>query len=165
MKAWITVSRMTDKAPDASGQIDIDAGTGKVYALITDLNTLASLAGEYTGHRWLGGSNKAAVGAKFIGKNRLGWRRWVTIAKVTDAEDGKRFAFDVGFGPMPVARWQYDIEPQGAGCRVTESTWDRRPRWTRRPLGVLLGVKDRASHNRININATLDRLKQRAEVP
>ncbi|MQA62025.1 MAG: SRPBCC family protein [Actinophytocola sp.] len=155
---------MAETAPDATGQRAIEAAAGTVYRLITDLDTLAELAGELHGHRWLGRAREAEAGAKFLGSNRRGWRRWVTVATVTDATAGERFAFDVDFGPMPVARWRYDIAPHEAGCLVTESTWDRRPKWLRPILGTLIGPKDRAATNRANINATLDRLKARAEI-
>ncbi len=82
---------------------------------------------------------------------------------VTAAEPGLCFAFDVAFAGVPIPRWRYDIEPSDTGCVVTESTWDRRPGWFK-PVGDLVtGVRDRAAHNRRNIEQTLVQLKQAAE--
>jgi hypothetical protein len=83
---------------------------------------------------------------------------------VTDADPGRRFAFDVvSVARIPVSRWQYDIEPTDGGCRVEERTWDRRPSWFR-PLTVLFtGVRDRAECNQRNIEQTLGQLKAEAE--
>lgn len=150
-------------SPSASGQVDIAASPEAVYALITDLATLAELAEETASMRWRRGS-AAVPGAQFRGTNRNGWRRWSTVCTVTDAEPGARFAFDVRFPPgIPVSRWQYDIAPSESGCRVTESTWDRRPAWFRGPAGLATGVPERTVANTEHIQATLLRLKQRAE--
>ncbi|MGH3451638.1 MAG: SRPBCC family protein [Haloechinothrix sp.] len=153
----------TDVRPDATGQIDIAARPEYVYTLVSDPGVLAGLAAEYRGHRWLGGATQAAVGARFLGRNKNGFQRWMTVATITDAEDGARFAFDVTAGPIRSSRWQYDIEATDAGCRVTESTWDRRPGWLRTTAPLITGVKDRAAHNQRNIEATLRALKERAE--
>ena len=66
-------------------------------------------------------------GAVFVGQNENSGRRWTTKCTVTDAEPGRVFAFDVRHTVVPIARWQYDIVAADGGCRVTESTWDRRP--------------------------------------
>lgn len=148
--------------PDVSGAIHIDASPEQVYALISDPGVLAELAGEYEGFRWLDGATKAAPGVRFRGRNRSGFRRWSTTATVSDA-DGEMFAFEVGAGPIAVARWQYDIEPDGEGCRVVESTWDRRVGWVRTVTGIALGTTDRVGINKRNIEKTLAGLKRRAE--
>ncbi|GAA1196034.1 SRPBCC family protein [Prauserella alba] len=153
----------TAKEPDASGSIHIDASPEQVYALVSDPGVLAELAGEYEGFRWLDGATGARPGARFRGRNRNGFRRWSTTATVTDAAEGEKFAFDVGAGPLKVARWQYDLEPDGDGCRVVESTWDRRPGWARVVTGVALGTMDRAGINKRNIDKTLAGVKRRAE--
>ncbi|PRX47593.1 polyketide cyclase/dehydrase/lipid transport protein [Prauserella shujinwangii] len=145
------------------GRIDIDAPAERVYALISDPGTLAELAGEYTGYRWLGGATRARPGARFRGDNRNGIRRWSTFCTIDEADEGARFAFEVTFGPIRVSRWQYDIEQAEGGCRVTERTWDRRPGWFRAVSGPVVGVRDRDERNRANIAATLRRLKERAE--
>jgi hypothetical protein len=149
--------------PSATGQIEILAAPEKVYALVSDPGSLAGLAEEYTGHRWLGGVSAAEVGARFRGRNKRRFRRWSTLSTITDAVEGKRFAFDVTSLGFPVARWQYDIEPAGGGCVVTESTWDRRPGWFKGPTSAATGVWRRDELNRANIEATLHRLKAKVE--
>lgn len=154
---------MTDVRPDATAEIEIDSPAERVYEIISDPGVLAECAAEYDGFRWLGGMTRSEVGARFVGRNRKGWQRWMTVARITDADQGKRFAFEVTAGPMKAARWQYDIESSGQGCKVVESTWDRRPQWLRPVLAVINGVKDRAAHNQSNIEATLREIKSRAE--
>ncbi|SDC86522.1 SRPBCC family protein [Actinokineospora iranica] len=148
--------------PDAHAQIDVAAPADRVYALVSDLPGLATLSEEFQRGSWLGGVTEAKVGARFRGANRRGVRWWSTVSTVTDAEP-TRFAFDVRSLGLPVSRWQYDIEPTATGCRVTESTWDRRPAWYR-PITILAtGVSDRSTQNQRNIERTLARLKQAAE--
>ncbi len=145
-----------------SATVEIDAGPDVVYGLITDLPTLASLAEEAVAMEWRKG-DAVRPGAVFAGHNENGARRWTTKCTVTDAEPGRLFAFDVRHTVIPIARWQYDIVPSGGGCRVTESTWDRRPGWFRKLAGRATGVTDRAAANTEHIQLTLQRLKQRAE--
>lgn len=151
---------MGDQCVTAS--VEIDARPDVVYGLVTDLPTLASLAEEAVAMEWRKG-DAVRPGAVFVGHNESGDRRWTTKCTVTDAEPGQVFAFDVRHTVIPIARWQYDIVPAGAGCRVTESTWDRGPEWFRKLAGRATGVSDRAAANAKHIRLTLQRLKQRAE--
>ena len=98
---------MTDRGPAlAKADVTIDADPTKVYGLITDLPTLASLAEENEAARWHKG-DKAAPGAVFRGTNRNGFRRWTTTCTVTDAEPGRAFGFDVSYLGVPIAHWRY----------------------------------------------------------
>lgn len=149
-------------APSASASIEIAADPAKVYGLITDLASFAEITEETQAMVWKKGS-AAAPGSVFKGKNKNGWRSWSTNCKITDA-DGSRFAFEVTSHPsIPVSRWQYDVVASGAGCTVTESTWDKRPGWFKKPAELATGVKDRAVANTAHMQATLARLKTRAE--
>jgi hypothetical protein len=149
-------------APTATGSIAIAAPPAAVYDLITDLTSYSDVAEETSAIRWVSGSS-AAPGAVFKGTNRNGWRRWTTTCTVTEADPARRFAFTVRHTVVPIARWLYEIEPTDGGCRVTESTWDNRPRWFKTPAGLFTGTPDRVGTNTSNIAATLARLKQRAE--
>ena len=151
---------MTDRCVTAA--VQIDARPEEVYRLITDLPTLASLAEEAVAMEWRKG-DAIRPGAVFTGHNEHGKRRWSTTCTVTDAQPGRRFAFDVRHLVIPIARWQYDIAAADGGCQVTESTWDRRPAWFRKLAGKATGVPDRPAANAEHIRLTLQRLKQRAE--
>jgi Polyketide cyclase / dehydrase and lipid transport len=154
---------MTEKEPaTARAEVAINADCRQVYALITDLPTLTSLAEETASMKWRKGS-AAAPGAVFKGTNRNGLRRWTTTCTVTDAEPGSAFAFDVGYFGIPIAHWRYDITAVDGGCHVTESMWDRRPGWFVKPGELTTGVSDRPSVNSEHIKRTLQRLKQKAE--
>ena len=148
--------------PNATVTVSVRADPQAVYRLITDLATMTELAEETTRLRWTKG-DRAVAGASFKGTNRNGFRRWTTTCTVTDAEPGERFAFEVRHTVVPVSRWQYSIVPTDDGCTVTESTWDRRPGWFKGVAGLATGERDRAHANARHIEATLERLKARAE--
>jgi hypothetical protein len=149
--------------PSATASVTIAASCADVYALITDLATMATLAEETDSMTWRKG-DAATPGAVFSGHNANGGKTWTTKCTVTHAEPGRVFAFDVKHTIVPVSHWRYDIEPLDGGCRVTEQTWDRRPGWFRRPAGIATGVSDRTGANAKHIELTLQRLKARAEI-
>ncbi|TCO64790.1 polyketide cyclase/dehydrase/lipid transport protein [Actinocrispum wychmicini] len=149
--------------PSATDKITVNAPADQVYDLISDVAEMSALAEETVSNTLLDGARTATVGARFRGSNRRGVRRWSTLATITDASPATQFAFDVTSFGIPIARWQYDIEPTDTGCVVTESTWDRRPRWFNGVGRLITGVADRATVNQRNITATLTRLKAKAE--
>jgi uncharacterized protein YndB with AHSA1/START domain len=148
---------------DAEATTTIAADPVKVYGLVTDLPRMGEWSPENTGGRWIGGATGPAVGARFRGHNKRGVLRWRTTVEVTDATPGKRFAFDVAYGPVAISHWAYSFEPDGSGCRVTE-TWDeRRPAWMKLAGVPMMAIVDRSKHNRRGMQTTLAALKVAAE--
>lgn len=161
--AILRVMTAPSTTPDATGQTEIEASPEAVYAFLSDPARMSEIAEELV-KVVRRDATAGQVGSRFVGFNRNGKRLWPTLGKVTDAESGRRFAFEVEAVPgLPVARWQYDIEPTESGCRVTESTWDRRAKWLVPATTPLTGVADRVTVNTRNIEATLGRLKAKIE--
>jgi len=150
--------------PDVSVDEKIEASSLALYELVGDVTNMGRWSPETTACRWLGGATGPALGARFKGANRDRWRRWSTTCTVVAADPARRFAFDVKFWGIPIAQWAYEFESEGHGCRVTESWIERRPRWMRRIDDVVvMGVRDRAAHNRDGMKATLAQLRRFAE--
>jgi uncharacterized protein YndB with AHSA1/START domain len=147
--------------PMATGRVTIKASPDDVYQMVSDPTIMVGFSEELFRVRWLRGAKGPKVGAKFSGSNRNGWHRWVTTCRITDAEPGRRFAYEVSTPfKVPVARWQYDLEPSADGCTVVETNWARVPRWFI-PFAILItGEPDRAGVNKANIATTLGRLKK-----
>lgn len=154
------MSAMTDKQVEVSTEIRADAD--QLYDMVADLANMGQWSPEAQGGRWLGGGGPA-LGARFLGRNRNGWRRWVTVAKVTSADRGKRFAFSVTSGPLKVADWAYEFTSVGDKTKVTESWVDQRSPFMHRLSDIVIGVPERSDHNRRNMEATLEALKRSAE--
>jgi hypothetical protein len=141
----------------------IAADAEMLYELVSDVTNMGRWSPETTACRWLGDATGPAIGARFRGANRDGWRRWSTTCTVVVAEVGQRFAFEVDLGPLPVARWTYDFIQAGDATRVVETWTDRRLRHLHGFSAVLMGVPDRAEHNRRGMDETLARLRAAAE--
>ena len=142
---------------------EIAAPADRVWALVSDLARMGEWSPENTGGRWTRGATGPAVGARFRGSNANGWRRWRTDAVVTRCDPGACFEFDVSAFGLSVARWTYDLESTGSGCRVTESFTDTRGRIARTLGGPVSGVTDRPNHNRDGMEQTLANLAVAAE--
>jgi hypothetical protein len=156
--------KLTYTKPLATGQVFVDASPDEVYRVVSDPTVMVGFAEELYKVRWLRGAKEAAVGAWFAGTNRNGWRRWITHALVTEVEPGRRFVYQVRTPFLvPISRWEYDVTPEGTGCRVTVTNWLRVPRWFV-PMAILItGEPDRAGTNSANIATTLRRLKAHCE--
>jgi uncharacterized protein YndB with AHSA1/START domain len=136
----------------------IDAPPERLYEMISDLPRMGEWSPENTGGKWVKGATGPAVGARFKGRNRKNWQRWSTDVTVVVADPGKEFAFDVTAGPVKVARWGYRLEPAGDATKVTEYWEDNRNPLAAKLTGLLVGVPDRAVHNRNGMELTLERL-------
>jgi len=63
-----------------------------VYEVVSDVVSVGSRSTECRSARWLPGSDGAAAGARFRGRNRHGLARWSRVCEVVEAEPGRRFA-------------------------------------------------------------------------
>lgn len=153
-----------EKDGEHRAQVGIDAPPASVYALIADVTRMGQWSPECVRCRWLGPARHAAPGARFRGTSRKGWRRWSTVSTVVEAEPGRRLAFDVSYFRLPVARWRYELLPDGRGGTVlTEAVDDRRGRLLRALSPMITGSRDRGRRNDETMQATLQRLKAAAE--
>jgi hypothetical protein len=135
-----------------------------LYDIVSDLPRMGELSPENTGGVWLDGATTAAAGARFRGTNSNKKKHWATVATIDEADRGRVFAFQVGVGPIKIARWRYTFEPGDDGTRVTESWTDLRNWLARKIGGAASGVKDRPDFNRESMEETLYNLARAAQV-
>ncbi|HEU5035234.1 MAG TPA: SRPBCC family protein [Mycobacteriales bacterium] len=145
---------------EVSAQVPADPVT--VWGMVSDVTRMGQWSPETTSCRWLDGADGPAPGARFRGSNKYGFRRWSTTCTVTDADEGKRFGFDVAYGGTPISHWDYTFTATDGGTTVTESWTDRRPTWMRLLSTPVMGIADRAGHNRRSMQQTLESLKAAA---
>jgi hypothetical protein len=147
-----------------SGSVDIAADPEVLFGMVTDLPRMGEWSPENQGGSWRGGATGAAIGARFLGNNVNGRKKWSVGVKVTELESPTRFAFGTIWYGMQIAQWSYDIERTPTGCRVTESWEDLRPAFAAWLLGKkITSVHDRATFTRHSIDTTLANLKASAE--
>jgi uncharacterized protein YndB with AHSA1/START domain len=148
-----------------SVSMDINAPAERIYALVADLPSMGKWSPEATGGKWLDGATEAKPGVRFRGTNRNGLFFWTTVCTITSAEPGRNIEWVTkAIGFLQGALWRYDFVPNGnGGTTVTESTQDRRGWLLRATAPFTVGVKDRASRNRMSMQTTLERLKEAVE--
>ena len=149
--ATVSVSRVITATPE------------RLYALISDLPRMGEWSPENHGGRWMNGASGPATNARFKGKNRNGWRRWSTVARVISADPPREFVFVVTSRGFPVAKWGYVLEPVTGGTNVTETWYDNRSTLFAKVTGPVVGVTNRAEYNRIGMEKTLERLAAAVE--
>ncbi len=141
-------------------EIAVDADT--LYAMVSDVTRMGEWSPETTSCHWRGDADHAEVGARFWGVNKNRWHWWATHCRVTVADPGSRFAFDVDL-VLPIANWAFTFEPVDGGTRVTQAWTDRRNGFYRRFGKLADGVRDREPHNTQGMRETLERLAAVAE--
>lgn len=102
--------------------IEIAAAPAAVYALVSDVTRTGEWSPVCRGCWWDEGGGPQA-GAWFTGRNETPERTWETRSQVVTADPGRAFAWEVNNGWV---FWQYTLEPEGDGTRLTES-WEFRP--------------------------------------
>jgi len=143
-----------------SRSIEIAATPELVFALVSRLERMGEFSPENTGGEWVRGATGPAVGARFKGANARGSHTWTTLATVATYLPPTKFSFDVTAGPFKVATWTFAIEATHEGCRVTESSLDRRGRFVKL---FEKGGSDRMAFTAVSIETTLAKLKAAAE--
>ena len=149
---------------DLRESLTVAAPADLVYDLVADLPRMGEWSPECERVTWRGGASCAAAGARFIGHNKAGAVRWMTQGEVVVAEPGRHLAFEITFGLLKIARWEYLLTPDDADpsqCTVVEEWTDRRPGWYRGPADRALG--SRLKTNQRGMVATLSSLRLAAE--
>ncbi|KAA1248942.1 SRPBCC family protein [Mycobacterium simiae] len=102
-------------APLLQVQIDIDAPPEKVWALISDLRRMPQWSPQC---RWVRQFGPLRPGTRTLNLNRRNRLFWPTTCTVVEVVPEKKLAFRVDSNGSV---WSYELEPNGAGTRVTES--------------------------------------------
>jgi hypothetical protein len=153
--------------PGVHGSVTVTmkADPGQVWDLVSDVTRIGSYSPETLEAEWLDGATGPAVGARFRGhvkRNGRGPMYW-TVCKVTAAEPGREFAFDVLAGSRTVNTWRYVLRPVEGGTEVTESF-----QLAANPLSRLywaLAGWARGKTNENGMRQTLERIRAQVEAP
>ena len=158
----------TDAAnlPSENESIRIDAAPAKVWQLVTAMERYGEWSSENTGGRWRKGADgelgTGKVGDQFVGVNRRDGVEWKALVEIVERDEGRSFAFVTGGSELNFVLWQYLLEPEGEGTRLTEY-WELR---NLSPIMVENGepeVAYRMANMRESMRATLEGIKRTAE--
>jgi hypothetical protein len=136
-----------------------------LYALVSDVTRTPEWSSEVIECRWLDSATGAAVGARFVARNKRRWFAWSNTPVVETAEPGREFAIrrtERGGGSI---RWRYRFEPDDDGTTVVESYEVIRPvpRGLHVMLRVLFGVRDLQADLHANMWSSLELIARLAE--
>jgi uncharacterized protein YndB with AHSA1/START domain/hemerythrin-like domain-containing protein len=102
--------------------VDVAASPEQVWAVLSDVRRVPEWSHECRQVTWLDGATEGRVGARFTGANRAGRARWVRPCTITAWAPARRLVFHTT-GPlgMDATEWTFELEPHGAGTRLTQS--------------------------------------------
>jgi uncharacterized protein YndB with AHSA1/START domain len=145
---------MSDR--NVSADIHVEASPQVVFAILSDPRQHPRIDGSGSVQRVVAGPERLTAKGDTFGVAMKLVVPYVIHNVVVEYDADRRIAWR-HFGAH---RWRYELKPEGAGTRVTE-TWDA-SRWHAFGFAVLqrLGFPER---NRHGIEATLVRLKDAAE--
>jgi uncharacterized protein YndB with AHSA1/START domain len=100
-----------------SASVHVDAPPEVVWAVVSDVTRMPEWSPEL---RWLAtlGRRPVRVGSLLLGVNRRGLAVWPTTSRVVRLEPGRAVAWRTRESG---ATWTYELEPEGAGTRLTGS--------------------------------------------
>ena len=137
---------------------EVSAPADHVWAMVTDLARMGEWSPENRGGTWIKGATGPAVGAWFKGRNSNGKKSWSTVVRVSTFDEPRDFVFSLIVFGKPWCDWSWRVEPTPTGSIVTHGWADRRGAVAVRLGKLVSGVADRATHNRANMEATLEAL-------
>jgi hypothetical protein len=147
----------------ACASVHVAAPLDTVWALIADVTRVGEWSVECRGCTWLDGATEPGPGVRFRGHNRRNATMWSRTCVVDAVEPMRRFAWHtVPTRLLPDSTaWSFELEPDGAGVRLTESMQVLR---IPRAYDVLFALvlpqhRDRS----VDLEADLLRIKARAE--
>lgn len=149
---------MTDTA-----SVHVDAPPDQVWDIVADLDNISRWSPECYRVRWTGKPTGAVAGAKFLGFNKQGWKRWFTRNVVEEVSPPERLTFltrDNG------TRWSFQLEPADGGTQLTQTRTlpDKRPLLAKTLVVLFLGGIDTHNQHMVdNMRQTLDRIKALVE--
>lgn len=147
---------------DVEERTVVAASPSDVYAAVAEVRRMARWSPECFAV-WVLRRRSDGGPRTFVGFNRRGPFVWFTACRVSIADPGREFAFDVSALGMPVARWGYRFAPApGGGTEVVEYWEDRRTRGAMALGRIFTGrsATMRPQLNREGMRVTLERLRR-----
>lgn len=102
--------------------IEIASPVDRVWSVITDVTRIGEFSPECHTAEWIDGATEPAIGARFVGSNRLGEREWDRACTITELETERTFAYVVGDGidGSPATEWRFELEPRGESTTLRQ---------------------------------------------
>jgi uncharacterized protein YndB with AHSA1/START domain len=144
----------------AEERVQVEAPPEVVYDLVADMSRMGEWSPECRRCEWVGTSSGPAVGAEFLGHNRVGPYRWSVGGRVVAADRGREFAFTTYLKDRESTRWRYRFEPSDTGAVVSESY---EYVWSTPLVRLSDALTPRRTMLHRGMRQTLERIKRAAE--
>ena len=105
--------------PGVTVEVNVEAPPQRLWDLISDVTLPARFSDEFQGAEWLDGDGPR-VGARFVGRNRIGDRQWETTSHVAACEAPRLFAWNVSDAEQPSAQWRFELDHVGDSTRLRQ---------------------------------------------
>ena len=105
-----------DDEPRIAVSTLVDATTDDLWPIVTDIALPPRWSTELDSAEWI--DEGPAVGARFVGRNRLGDRSWEVVCTVVELDPSRRFTWSVGDPEAPAATWGYEVEDAEGGVEL-----------------------------------------------
>jgi hypothetical protein len=99
------------------------ASAEAVWRIVADVARVGEWSHECIGARWVGGGDRAAVGARFRGRNRSGIIRWSRSCAFTVVDHPRELVWITGglLGLGDRTEWRVVLEPVEGGTRIVQT--------------------------------------------
>ncbi|GJO22503.1 SRPBCC family protein [Mycobacterium marinum] len=147
-------------SPLLQTHIDIDAPPSKVWALISDLRRMPEWSPQC---RWMHQFGPLRQGTRTLNFNRRNRLFWPTSSRIVEVIPEQKLAFRVDTNRTI---WSYELEPHGAGTRLTESRHAENgvTAFSSMSVNALLGGNTNFERELVEgMNTSLARIKAAAE--
>ena len=152
--------------PSQNESIRIAASPAEVWQLVTAMERYGEWSSENTGGRWRKGADgepgTGQVGDQFVGVNRRDGVEWKALVEVVERDEERSYGFVTGGTELNLARWRYELQPDGDGTVLTEQWTLTNPGFFREQGGDA-EIARRAANAKESITATLAGMKATAE--
>ena len=136
------MGRLTWRLPQhLTVETEVAASPGQVWTLLTDVTRVGEWSHECRAASWLVGDDRAAVGARFAGRNRSGALRWRRRCEITELEPEELLVYRTSGGlPPDSTEWRIELEPTASGGSLVRQSFQvvRLPLVTELMILVLL---------------------------
>lgn len=122
---------MSQVQKDSRVEVVVDAPVEDVWRVVADVTRTGEWSHECRSVHWTGGAVAAAPGARFRGRNRVGWARWTRTCEIMTVDEPRELVWRTVPSPLfpDSTEWRIRLEPAGRGTAITQSFKALRVPW------------------------------------
>ena len=128
-------------------QVLVDADVRDVWRVVSDVTRVGEWSHECRSAEWRSPTAGPAPGVRFRGRNRAGWARWSRTCEIVAVDEPR----EIVWRTVPTrlypdsTEWRIELEPAGAGTRITQTFRVLRAPWLldRLYAGLIPSHRDR----------------------